>query len=92
MHLDYTTGTNAQLVLMPSAITTHLEAQVDYCVQWLLRVLKPVDDPLFYYIFEQLLADQPESVRIEVESRVFQMIPMEHKTNEYRGSQAWYLD
>ena len=51
------------------------EDHVRECVAWLQRVLRPVDEHFFYHVVEQLLADQPEAIRLEVQSRIYQMIP-----------------
>lgn len=51
------------------------EVHVREYVSWLKRVLVPVDEPFFYHVVEQLLADQPEGIRLEVQSRIYQLIP-----------------
>jgi hypothetical protein len=67
------------------------EGLVESCIKMLNRVLRPIDDPLFYYIVDQLLADQPEIVRHEVQSRLYQLIPPDIARQESPGSQAWLM-
>jgi hypothetical protein len=69
-----------------------LEARVRECVGWLHRVLKPVDEPFFYHMVEELLADQPEVVRLEAQSRIYQMIPRPPIEPALSDNLAWHLD
>jgi hypothetical protein len=90
MHLEITL--DRSLSFAQSPVPRHLETHVHHCVEWLLRVLRPADDPFFYYMVEQLTADQPEIVRCEVESRVFPLIPISRHETGIHGSAAWTLD
>jgi len=73
------------------AYARSFEQVVQECVEWLLRVLRPVDDPFFYYIVEELLADHPETLRLEVQSRIYQLVP---NSARHHGpvNCAWRLD
>jgi hypothetical protein len=68
------------------------EAHVQECVAWISRVLKPVDELFFYWMVEELLADQPETIRLEVQSRIYQLIPRTPRDCESVRNPAWHLD
>ena len=68
------------------------EALVRECVRWLTRVLRPTDEPFFYHVVDELLADLPENLRLEVQSRVYQLIPRTSVDALPKSNSAWLLD
>jgi hypothetical protein len=68
------------------------ELHVREWVRRIKRLYRPVDDALFYLAVGRLLAGEPEAIRLEVQSRLYQLIPRPRRGQRAPVCPAWHLE